>query len=585
MTNALFAASAVRWSGCYPGEEATHFLEIGVVADHGFFLAYGSEAQALKAIEGFVASANMVLAFQVNVQLRVRQVLMVSSSSALSGMPAAEASAYGFFEASRSGALGVSCVDPGECVCSLDGAVTSCAADAELCGINQHLQAVTEFSHSLYASPPPGGAFSPPSASASTRVEFAASMLEAVPALHMLAHWHLLTDCFRSGTVGVAWALQPSSDQPRRGTMCLDGLNTAVTSRTDFTWLTLLHEVGHGFGLDHSFEEGQGQTDGVMDYQTVFDIAYEGAVQFNEEYRREELCGELSLMKASPFVNGCSRAGHPNYFAAENTACAAGDVAQPKYCLGGYCPPARENQTTQECLPIPAQLVFDGDVIPFQGTFLGQQVSAYGAPKLVTWRVDAGNLCAGGETYADTDVVIVDATLVCTLDIQVDNAVAAGAAGLAIINSNDELGLATGNSVDAAVKVAVVASSDGARMQSDVAAAELLGATVEGYLGASPLETLPGSTLSSSFVFNEEADGPNFLRDNLSVILVIGGGVAVTGMLLLMLSVTRPRPPSGAQNQLGLYPEMAQARIASRVSRAASGASQSHSRSSFPFAV
>ena len=29
---------------------------------------------------------------------------------------------------------------------------------------------------------------------------------------------------------------------------------------------TFAHEVGHNFGCDHAFDEGQGRTGGIMDY-------------------------------------------------------------------------------------------------------------------------------------------------------------------------------------------------------------------------------------------------------------------------------------------------------------------------------
>lgn len=56
--------------------------------------------------------------------------------------------------------------------------------------------------------------------------------------------WHLLTTCYESGTVGIAY----------KGAACYDhstGLASGVTSfATDNSWLTLAHELGHSLGAD-----------------------------------------------------------------------------------------------------------------------------------------------------------------------------------------------------------------------------------------------------------------------------------------------------------------------------------------------
>jgi hypothetical protein len=73
--------------------------------------------------------------------------------------------------------------------------------------------------------------------------------------------WHLLTPCFYSGTVGLAYV----------GVLCSTsgGYNTGVSGHAlgncCSDWGTFAHEVGHNFGGGHSFEDGKGSTGGIMD--------------------------------------------------------------------------------------------------------------------------------------------------------------------------------------------------------------------------------------------------------------------------------------------------------------------------------
>lgn len=94
---------------------------------------------------------------------------------------------------------------------------------------------------------------------------------------------HLFTGCGDgAGTVGEAYV----------GTACnKDGTNIAVEQlRGRSSWLTFAHELGHNFAADHSFEEGQGKTGGVMDYG---DGKLNGVYQFNSKYRKEQVCSKL----------------------------------------------------------------------------------------------------------------------------------------------------------------------------------------------------------------------------------------------------------------------------------------------------
>lgn len=90
--------------------------------------------------------------------------------------------------------------------------------------------------------------------------------------------WHLMTDCYPPpGTVGLA-ALAGGCSSTNAS-----GVNT-LFSRTS---LTVAHELGHNYNAQHSFENGQGTTYGIMDYG---DGRYLGEYQFHRSLRQEEMC-------------------------------------------------------------------------------------------------------------------------------------------------------------------------------------------------------------------------------------------------------------------------------------------------------
>lgn len=102
---------------------------------------------------------------------------------------------------------------------------------------------------------------------------------------------HIFTGCGDGwGIVGLAFM----------GGICSPyGINSGINQiRGGDTFLTFAHELGHNFNADHSFEDGQYITGGIMDYG---DGILNGAYQFNTKYRKAEMCG-----KASEVVNNCN---------------------------------------------------------------------------------------------------------------------------------------------------------------------------------------------------------------------------------------------------------------------------------------
>merc|ERR1712187_592527 len=94
---------------------------------------------------------------------------------------------------------------------------------------------------------------------------------------------HLLSGCGNGyGTVGLAYM----------GSMCAASSNTGVNQlHNSQSWITFAHELGHNFGGDHTFEEGQGRTGGIMDYG---DGRLNGEYQFNTRYRKGEMCSTMN---------------------------------------------------------------------------------------------------------------------------------------------------------------------------------------------------------------------------------------------------------------------------------------------------
>lgn len=102
------------------------------------------------------------------------------------------------------------------------------------------------------------------------------------------ALWHLLDDC--PGKAGDANGAAVSQG------LCSSFANVGISyvKRNGRTFLLVAHELGHNLAARHSFEEGTGQTGGIMDYGNG---EYDNIYQFNSKYRETEICNFLTKLK------------------------------------------------------------------------------------------------------------------------------------------------------------------------------------------------------------------------------------------------------------------------------------------------
>jgi len=144
---------------------------------------------------------------------------------------------------------------------------------------------------------------------------------------------HNITDHFPPpGTVGLAYV----------GTIGNQFYNHGVTNITSYssTWLTFIHELGHSFGMDHSFDEGQGTTGGFMDYG---DGKFNGEYSWHPLYTETEFETEVNSAANQPLssfhipIITCSTIGIPiaDFKTQNDLLCVNTSVQLTNKTLGG----------------------------------------------------------------------------------------------------------------------------------------------------------------------------------------------------------------------------------------------------------
>lgn len=124
--------------------------------------------------------------------------------------------------------------------------------------------------------------------------------------------WTLLTNCFPSQTIGLAYI----------NTLCDQYYSTSVVSKTATTWLTTLHEIGHTLAATHTFQLGQKKTGSIMDYG---DNSWKGTIQFADVYSKSQICGSFTRAKNVNYIS-------PFCISPYSTKCGNGIIEQGEDC-------------------------------------------------------------------------------------------------------------------------------------------------------------------------------------------------------------------------------------------------------------
>lgn len=140
----------------------------------------------------------------------------------------------------------------------------------------------------------------------------------------------LITNCFPApGTVGLAWT----------GTTCGNFHSSGWANVMSTQFLVVAHELAHILGGNHSFQQGLGQTGGILDYGSgkllPSDSDNPNEYGFNTRYSRNEMCDHIS--KAMEGVNhlfgGNTRIPQSNcYSDYEGSVCGNGVVEDGEEC-------------------------------------------------------------------------------------------------------------------------------------------------------------------------------------------------------------------------------------------------------------
>lgn len=107
--------------------------------------------------------------------------------------------------------------------------------------------------------------------------------------------------------------------------------NHGLSNFSEFstTWLVFIHQLGHNFGMRHSFEDGSGTTGGFMD---LGDGKWNGQYSWNPQYREIEFEQEVN---SAPIMTCSSIGPAVSDFSSNNLVCIGSTLQFENRSLGG----------------------------------------------------------------------------------------------------------------------------------------------------------------------------------------------------------------------------------------------------------